>query len=252
MRLLAVDAGNTRVKWGVHDGRKWLQTGVAPADDIALLPSLLTEAPDRIVISNVAGTATDAALAVLFPSLPRYSVRAVGKQCGVVNGYDEAGQLGSDRWAALIAAHRLSAADAATNTLERIAESPLLVVTAGTALTVDAMYQGNFLGGIIAPGYRLMHTALTAGTAQLSDKIGKFAFFPKNTVDAISSGCLLALTGCIEQMRATVHRQTGISATIWINGGDAALLAPHFPAARVVEENLVLTGLYFIALEVFA
>ena len=254
MRLLAIDAGNTRVKWGLHDGREWLQTGVSPPDGIALLPSALTLAPDRIVVSNVAGTATDAALAALFPSLPRYSVRAVDKQCGVVNGYGEAGQLGSDRWAALIAVHRLDTAakfDAESNFIEDSAESPILVVTVGTALTVDALYKGNFLGGIIVPGYRLMHTALAAGTAQLSDRSGKFALFPKNTADAISSGCLLALIGSIEQMRAAVHRQTGISATIWINGGDAALLAPHFPAARAVEENLVLTGLYFIALEVF-
>ncbi len=255
MRLLAIDAGNTRIKWGLHDGREWLQRGVTGADDIGLLPSVLKQEPDCLIISNVSGPATDAAFLALFPALPRYTVHSLDAQCGVTNGYAEAAQLGSDRWAALIAVHQLKTAaksGAAPNTVGPNAGMPALVVTAGTALTVDALHQGRFLGGVIMPGYRLMHQALVAGTARLNDQPGQFDVFPKNTLDAISSGCLLAMTGCMEQMRALMLQQTGSPATIWLNGGDAALLAPHFPTARVMDENLVLTGLYFIALEVFA
>lgn len=255
MRLLAIDAGNTRIKWGLHDGREWLQRGVTAADGIGLLPSALQLEPDCLIISNVSGPAAEAAFHALFPGLPRYTVRSANAQCGVTNGYADAAQLGSDRWAALIAVHRLNASDKsgwAPIPVGHNAGMPALVVTAGTALTADVLHQGRFLGGIIMPGYRLMHHALSAGTAQLSDMPGKFDVFPKNTLDAISSGCLLAMTGCVEQMRTLLLQQTGLPAAIWLNGGDAALLAPHFPDARVMEENLVLTGLYFIALEVFA
>lgn len=255
MKLLAIDAGNTRIKWGLHDGSVWLQRGVAPADGMASLSSGLMQQPDRLIISNVSGPAADAAFMTLFPSLPRYFVRAVHEQCGVINGYTDAAQLGSDRWAALIAVHRLNTAgkfDAASKIPGRNGDTAALVVTAGTALTVDALHKGHFLGGIIMPGYRLMHSALAAGTAQLNDTPGDHAVFPRNTCDAISTGCLLAMTGCIEQMLTAMRQQQGWAATIWLNGGDAALLAPHFPAVSFLEENLVLTGLYFIALEVFA
>ncbi len=255
MKLLAIDAGNTRIKWGLHDGSVWLQRGVMPAGGMSTLPSVLMQQPDHLIISNVSGPAADAAFMALLPSLPRYFVRAAHEQCGVINGYADAAQLGSDRWATLIAVHRLNTGarfGAASNTPERSGDMPALAVTAGTALTVDALHHGHFLGGIIMPGYRLMHSALAAGTAQLNDIPGNHAVFPRNTCDAISTGCLLAMTGCVEQMRTAMRQHSGWDAAIWLNGGDAALLAPHFPAVSVLEENLVLTGLYFIALEVFA
>ena len=249
MRLLAIDAGNTRIKWGLHNGQSWLQRGVVASGEIAGLPALLTVAPDHLISSDVAGAAIDTALARLFPSLPHHTVRSTHTQCGLTNSYDKAEQLGSDRWAALIAVHKLSR-DIVDARLPS-PEGPALVVTAGTALTADTLHKGVFLGGVILPGYRLMHDALAAGT-QMNGKPGQFNLFPRNTADAISSGSLLGLVGAIEHLHSALQRQTGQLPAIWLNGGDAALLAPHLPNARTAEENLVLTGLYYIALEVFA
>lgn len=238
MHLLAIDAGNTRIKWALHDGRQWLQRGYIGPDPSALLTSLAAQ-PDRIIISNVGGQANADRLAPLWPAERIHTIQASRVQCGVSNHYEQPEQLGSDRWAALIGAHKLGANTA-------------LVVTAGTALTVDALHQGQFLGGIIAPGYQLMQTALNRHTAQLGADSGTFQTFPRQTADAISSGCLLALSGAIEQMRTALYEQTQQTVTIWLNGGDAPILAPHFPLASRLEDNLVLTGLYFIAQEVYA
>ncbi|MHB1678638.1 MAG: type III pantothenate kinase [Sulfuriferula sp.] len=257
MLLLAIDAGNTRIKWGLHNGQQWLQRGFTTADEIPLLPSALVTRPDHIITSNVAGGTIATTLAQMFPALPLYTVRAASAQCGVSNRYERAEQLGSDRWAALIAVHMLSTVDKLETATTpptaagRCVANPALVVTAGTALTVDALHQGNFLGGIIVPGYRLMRTALASSTAQLNTDSGKFSLLPRNTPDAISSGCLLALSGSIEQMRIALQKQTQLPVAIWLNGGDSPLLAPLFPLSHFVEENLVLTGLYFIAQEVF-
>lgn len=237
MKLLAIDAGNTRIKWGLHDGRQWLRRGHLAHEEIASLPTIATA--DRIIVSNVAGAAVAAAIAQAFPASLMHTIRSTARQCGVSNHYEHPAQLGSDRWAALIGAHQLGA-------------SAALVVTAGTALTVDALHTGEFLGGLIVPGYQLMRAALAQHTAQLSADNGEFRAFPTNTDDAISSGCQLALTGAIQQMAATLQPRVQQPVQIWLNGGDAEMLLPHLSLPTRLEDNLVLTGLHIIAQEVFA
>src|SRR4051794_2109068 len=84
-----------------------------------------------------------------------YWINAAAYQCGVRNYYEEASQLGSDRWAALIAAWQQQ-------------RQGCLVVDAGTATTIDALSDtGEFLGGIITPGVDLMQKALMENAGSL-------------------------------------------------------------------------------------
>ena len=59
MRVLAIDAGNTRIKWGLNEDGAWLARGaVATAQPDALVQDFVRLArADRIVIANVAGKA---------------------------------------------------------------------------------------------------------------------------------------------------------------------------------------------------
>jgi type III pantothenate kinase len=239
MKVLAIDAGNSRIKWGVADGRRWLQVlSLATAEASALREALAAIAkPDCIVISNVAGTAVEARLeAALAPlQAPLQWVRGTAQQCGVRSSYAEPAQLGPDRWAALIAARNLFG-------------GPCVVVNAGTAMTVDALSgEGVFLGGFIVPGVRLMRTALASGTAHLKTRAGHFSYFPSNTADAIVSGGIHALAGAVERM-ARFMAQTGEGeALVVLSGGDAEVLAPQLNARVEVVDNLVLDGLLCIA-----
>lgn len=65
MNLLAIDAGNTRIKWGLHDGHQWLRRGHIAHNEIATLTSIATEI-DRVIISNVAGAAITSAIKQAF------------------------------------------------------------------------------------------------------------------------------------------------------------------------------------------
>lgn len=236
--VLAIDAGNTRIKWGVHDGANWLTQAwvetaraaeLAPA--FAGLPSL-----QAVVAANVAGIALEQQIAAMLPAAPRW-IKSERAQCGVRNSYDEPSQLGCDRWAALIGAWRLHG-------------EPAVVVNAGTALTVDALTgDGVFAGGIIVPGEDLMRKALSDNTAALKLQPGKFSFFPDTTGDAIVSGAINALCGAIERMAGFVE-DTGHAAPLCIlSGGGAALIAPHLNLEVKVVDNLVLEGLLVIARE---
>lgn len=237
--LLAIDAGNTRVKWGVHDGRAWVATGMVATAAAATLATAWAAAPraHRAIASNVAGAAVAQQLAEACAgrSLPLQAIQSVASQLGVTNGYREPSQLGSDRWAGLVAAHHALAGHK-------------LVVNAGTALTIDALYaDGRFMGGLIVPGPALMRSSLDRGTAGLRLTEGAFEPFPRGTPDAITSGALQACAGAIARMRDAMAQHGSAPERIVLSGGAAAELAPHLPMASSVHQNLVLDGLVLIA-----
>ncbi len=241
MRILAIDAGNTRIKWGWFDGERWVrQSWVASAEAAKLAAALATAAsPDRIVISNVAGDAVRNSLeAALEPfRVEPCWIKAEARQCGVTSSYGDPAQLGSDRWAGLIGAWYLF-------------QGPCLVVNAGTTMTADALSdEGVFLGGLIVPGVDLIRAALAHNTAQLKLHAGRFTYFPDSTADAIMSGAINALVGSIERMLRFMEETGQIAPLVVLSGGAAALLAPQLNARVELVDNIVLEGLIRIALE---
>lgn len=234
--ILAIDCGNSRIKWGVsHEGR-WIARG---STDYAAARRLHEEwaefKPRAIVIANVAG---DAARGALAHGLSRFDVVArwiVGQpvQCGVRNGYRDPQRLGADRWAALIGARSLH-------------PGPCVVVMAGTATTIDRLEaDGRFTGGLILPGAALMKRALASNTADLPLASGRWSETPLATDDAIESGCIEAQLGAIERM----HARLPGGALCLISGGAAGSLAPLLNIPVRVVDNLVLEGLARIASE---
>lgn len=156
-------------------------------------------------------------------------LHASAQACGVRNAYARPEQLGADRWAALIGARGLLA-------------SACLVVCAGTATTVDLLAaDGEFRGGLIFPGFDLMRAALAGNTAQLPLAEGEFKSLPRNTLDAIVSGCLQAQVGGIERMFAGIASEPG--AVCLLTGGGAARLSPHLNIPLQLTDNLILDGL---------
>lgn len=234
MKILAIDAGNTRIKWGVHDGAAWLQHAALPTSEAAHLRGAIAHARDteRVVIANVAGERVAELLASVLPPGPEPCwVVARAEQCGVRSGYAEPAQLGADRWAALIGARHLFS-------------EPCVVVNAGTTMTVDALSaESIFLGGFIVPGYELMRDALAANTAQLALREGAFSFFPDNTGDAIASGALNALAGAVDRMCRYVVDTGEDEPIVVLSGGNAALLRSRLNGRTQLVDNLVLEGL---------
>ena len=238
--ILAIDAGNTAIKWGMHDGSEWQSQGSAIHSELVHVAKIWRTfaTPDHIIISNVAGELVRSELALLLSPWHREPNWLVAKsrECGVVNGYAIPAQLGSDRWASLIAA-------------KAIYDGSCLVVTVGTAMTVDALTEdGKFLGGIIVPGPQLMLDALAGKTAGVRpQQRGVFARFPDNTADAAFSGSLQALTGGIERMRSSMVDTRQQEPFVILSGGGSSVLQPLLNMPFQVVDNLVLEGLIRIA-----
>jgi len=270
MKLL-IDAGNTRIKWALvedgmtrcanatgagmpsprllpqsagfasnvseADGTSWLRSGALPVGQASELPGLFAGSQEirQIYVSNVAGEVVAQHIRNISIGRPVPSDFIVAKkvQCGVRNGYSNAAQLGSDRWAALIAAWHL-------------VQGKCLVVSCGTAITIDTLSaRGEFLGGLILPGVELMQRSLAAATDQLkfgelNSAQGRYAPFPQNTADALFSGAIQAACGAIQRQHALFD---DADAPVVLSGGAAGVLQEHLrhvtgAASRLREEVL--------------
>jgi len=118
----------------------------------------------------------------------------------------------------------------------------------GTAVTVDAIdAQGQFLGGLILPGFGLMYRALESGTAGLKVPTGEVRDFPRNTSDALMSGGTDAIAGAIERVMQRLKKHTGREPRLLISGGAAVRLVNIESLRATVVENLIFEGLLALA-----
>ncbi|MFT7228113.1 MAG: type III pantothenate kinase [Methylophilaceae bacterium] len=256
--LIVIDIGNTRTKWAAltSDGRL-SEMQVTPNKTLAqsALKKQLAEA-EKVVIANVAG---DATIGQLLDVIPKHViatfVKATSEACHVINRYDSK-KLGVDRWAAAVATW---------NQLKQ----PAIVVSAGTAITIDSIAvdspfkltllnrvvsnKGVYLGGTIMPGLHTMQQALNDYTANLSSAAkGVVKTFPTNTADAMQTGCMNAAMGAILLQVKQLEKHCAFLPKVVITGGDAVKIAHalRMHVKRVViAEDLVLQGLALLEKE---
>ncbi len=245
MSFLAIDVGNTRLKWAqyaspqpgaalIAHGAVFLETidQLAETDWQGLAP------PSSMLGCVVAGEGVKRRVEEqleLWDVEPRWVVSS-REACGVTNGYDHPNRLGVDRWVAMIGArHRV---------LAQGRPRPVLVVMVGTAVTVDAVdAAGHFLGGLILPGFGLMLRALEMGTAGLKAPTGEAVDFPTNTSDALMSGGADALAGAVERMYRKLRQRTGEEPALVMSGGAAVKLAPITELPFETVDTLIFDGL---------
>lgn len=262
---LLVDVGNSALKWAVsaNDG----SLGVSHIQlhrGLSALATLLAEQwrgilmPGAAVVAcNVAGPEVAAGVEDAAQALQLQAVRWLrtqqsfeGGSIALINGYKDPAQLGADRW------HCMLGACAAANAQR--AAGPFVVVNAGTATTVDcieaaraeaadARFRGKFIGGMIAPGVRLMLESLARQTARLpaadANRADNTADFPDNTDAAIVSGVLDAQAGLIERVCQRLAARLQTEPRLVLSGGHAEALSARLSRAADIEHNLVLRGL---------
>lgn len=236
LRLL-IDAGNTRVKWVLATDGSLGLPAYSAYSDLAELSAALQPGLPVYLASVTRGVQLQVLLDCLNAGRVRLRMLASTPRFGdLQNAYVDPLQLGVDRWMALIGARKRT-------------RETVLVVSAGTALTVDALCEtGQHLGGIIVPGMAMMRAALQSGTAMPTLARGEWAAFPRNTEDAVESGILKALAGAI---RAQYDQLPGVGAAgprCYLTGGDAPELLSRVAGAEL-HPALVLEGIACVANE---
>ena len=245
MPFLAIDIGNTRLKWALyaapHPGAALLDQGavfVETIDELAEKDWKALRTPTSMLGFVVAGDAVRRRVEEqmeLWDIEPHWVVPSP-HEAGLTNGYEHPSRLGADRWVAL--------AGARSRVLAAGKPRPALVVMVGTAVTVDALDAGGrFLGGLILPGFGLMLRALEMGTAGLKVPTGEVVDFPTNTSDALMSGGANAIAGAIERQARRLQVRTGAEPLLLMTGGAALKLAPITDLPFETVESLIFEGL---------
>ena len=260
---LLVDVGNSAIKWAqlsadgeLHAAQRQLHRG-ATGMALRLADQWRADVPRgaAVIACNVAGPEVVAAVEEAARMLQLQAVRWLCTQrsfdgpIALINGYRNPAQLGADRWHCLLGACSILNLQGATNSL--------VVVNAGTATTVDcvdadgengeARFTGKFIGGVIAPGVRLMLESLALQTAGLptadADFSGNTADFPDNTDAAIITGVLDAQAGLVQRIWHRFAVRLYAEPRLILTGGHAEALFARLSMAADIEHNLVLRGL---------
>jgi len=229
--VLLVDAGNTRVKFGwLREGhsRREPQTLALPLAELGRLEAWLDQlprVPNAALGVSVAGSHLNAMLERVLTrrNIPLRWLRSSESAAGIMNLYDEPGQLGNDRWISLIG-------------LSRHTEQAAILASFGTATTIDtlgplslsaataashgsAASTRRFEGGVILPGPELMRRSLASGTAGLPYAEGDSAAFPRNTHSAITTGIAAAQAGAVIRQWRCAVASLGVAPQLYCTGG---------------------------------
>jgi type III pantothenate kinase len=243
--LLAVDVGNTQTVFGLYDGPKlgerWRiateahrtgdELGALLADflDPAVLDGMcLSSTVPRLVreYEHVADRWAKAPLLVLGP----------GVATGIAIRYDDPREVGPDRIANAVAAR------------ERFG-APVIVVDFGTSTNFDVVSaEGEYVGGVLAPGIETSMDALFARAARLVkvDYTEPDTVIGKTTESALRSGLVYGFAGQVDGIAAAIRGELGTDAKVVATGGLAELIAPHSRAISDVIPFLTLDGLRLI------
>ncbi len=250
--LLAVDIGNTNVTFGVFEGEKLVNTWRMATDAnkmpdeyaVFLLNLVRMAGLEPSAIHGIAMCSTVPPLISIFQKMfagyfkvPLLTL-GPGTRSGVRIRMDNPREVGPDRIANSAAAHHLY-------------DGPVIVVDIGTATTFDVVSgDGDFIGGVIAPGITDAAKALFTRAAALPQiELGA----PKqaigsNTVAAMQSGIIFGYAGLIEGIVDRVQRQLGEKARVVATGGYASLVVDETPGIDEVNPDITLIGLMLISM----
>ena len=248
--LLAIDVGNTQTQAGVYSGDELLHEWRisternATADELAadhdqilrLRGGSLGEL-DEMIVASVVPTLSAAYQSLALKYLRSEAVViGPGVRTGISLAIDNPRELGADRIANAVAAHRRHG-------------GPCIVVDFGTATTFDAVSEaGEYLGGVIAPGIETSLDALTARAARLVrvDLVAPPRVIGKSTMESMRSGIVHGTVAMVDGVVARMREELGLRAVVLATGGLAALVCP---LSREIDENdplLTLEGLRLV------
>jgi type III pantothenate kinase len=235
--LLTLDLGNSNASIGLFNGRRLVRSRSVKFHSMSELEKSL-----RRSASGIDGACVASVVPSMDERVRRFLKRRFGieplfanyKNSGMrVRGYD-ARQLGTDRLVAAVAAYDSY-------------KSPVIVIDAGTAITIDLVNgKGDFMGGAIVPG---LHTAceslhLVAEKLPLVKPAYVKGVRGKDTRSAINSGIVQGYAGMVDHLVREMGR--GSKALVVATGGDAKLLKRMCHTIDRVHTNLVLEGLRII------
>ena len=243
--LLAVDVGNTQTVLGLYDGDRLIDhwrvatERTRTGDELGVLLSGLldVESVDAICLASTVPALVREwqELAARWAHVPILVV-GPGVRTGVPIRYDDPREVGPDRIVNAVAAKERYGA-------------PVIVVDFGTSTNFDVVSsEGEYVGGVIAPGIETSMEALFARAARLVkiDYVEPPAVIGKTTVGGLQSGVVYGFAGQVDGIVTAIRGELGVDARAVATGGLAELVVPHSSVVEVVDPFLTLDGLRLV------
>ncbi len=243
--LLAVDVGNTQTVLGLYEGERLDQHWRVATESHRTgdeLASLYKNLIDFDAVSGICLASTVPALVRSYEELAErwfkrdLIVLGPGTRPGLSIRFDDPREVGPDRSANASAALEHHGA-------------PCIAVDFGTATNFDAISaEGEYVGGVLAPGIEISMEALFARAARLRqvDFAEPANVIGKSTAAALQSGLVFGFAGQVDGIVERMQAELGGRAKVVATGGLASLIVPHCRTIGAVEEFLTLEGLRIV------
>jgi type III pantothenate kinase len=243
--LLAVDVGNTQTVLGLFDGgrlaeRRRLGTEAdRTGDELAVLLRGLFD------LDGLEGICLASTVPALLRSYEDFAERwartpilvvGPGTRTGMAVRYDDPREVGPDRIVNAVAAKERYGA-------------PCIVVDFGTSTNFDVVSpDGEYVGGVLAPGVEVSMDALFARAARLFrvDFTEPPTVIGKTTAEALQSGLVFGFAGQVDAIVARIRGELGEEAQTVATGGLADLIVPHSSTIDKIDPDLTLEGLRIV------
>lgn len=232
MNLIA-DIGNSLTKAAIFSGGNILFETTSTQPDPFFFEKLISTYPVKKAIFSSVSTDSESFTKEINKKLEQIIITSSITPIPLINLYSTKETLGFDRLAAAVGAHTT------------FPDSNVLVIDAGTAITIDMVTaKGEFLGGNISPGLEMRFKALNTFTKKLPlvEKYGVTGLTGKTTEEAIRygvwNGILFELDGYIEE-----YKKIFPSLKVILTGGDAKNFDKRLKNSIFVDSNLNLKGL---------
>jgi len=194
----------------------------------------------KIVLSSVVPDKARLALQAFAPQAASGDLLIVSPRLNLGAGidYPRPSSIGADRLANAAAVHHLYGA-------------PAIVVDFGTALTFDILSsEGNYIGGVIAPGLEAMTDYLFQRTALLPRirPVEPASAIGKSTRAAMLAGAVYGYRGLVREILAQIRLELAARRALHVvaTGGYATLISARLPEIKLVHPNLTMEGLRII------
>jgi type III pantothenate kinase len=243
--LLAVDVGNTQTVFGLYDGdrlREQWRIATEPTRTGDELGALIGDLVDLRQVDGVCLSSTVPMLVREYEQFAERWARAPllvvgpGATTGIAIRYDDPREVGPDRIVNAVAARERYGA-------------PCIVVDFGTSTNFDVVSpEGEYVGGVLAPGIEISMDALFARAARLMkvDFVEPPTVIGKTTIASLQSGLVYGFAGQVDGIVERIRGELGDTAKVIATGGLADLIAPHAKTIEKVDPDLTLEGLRIV------
>lgn len=249
-KILVFDVGNTNIVLGIYEGKKMVvdwRISTAQhrtADEYGMLVMQLCE-HKGIELKDIKAIVISSVVPPLMMALEQlahkyFGIKPIvvgpGIKTGIQIKYENPREVGADRVVNAIAAFELYG-------------GPLIVVDFGTATTFDAVGEnGDYLGGVIAPGIGISTEALFQRAAKLPrvEMVKPKTVIGKNTVASMQAGIIYGFAGQVDAIVWRMKREMEGNPKVVATGGLAELISEEASSIDIVDSNLTLEGLRFI------